>query len=151
MIEASLSDRVAALRRNLRRATTYDDTLTTLSVADIATLRAVEGDFYPEPAGATVLRESIAQAHLHLLAHQQATHTRKVSPELVSAWAYATLSEWLPGHTDHDPRFGGQYHLRLQGIDEHTGGQLYQVTTPDGGDPRRFVVTLDVQLVADSP
>lgn len=150
MIETSLSDRVAVLRRRLRAATTYDDAMTVLSMADTATLRTVETDYYREPVSLLVLRDSVATAHLAKLGAEQATDTRRVSPELVTAWVYQSLAEWLPGLTDFDARFGGQFTITLAGIDEHTGGQRYTVATPDRRDPREFAVTVDVQLLADA-
>lgn len=138
----SLSDRVATLRRHLRSATTYDQALLACSTADTATLRNIEPDYYTEPVSATVLRETIAAAHAERAAGPQAADTDQVTPELFNAWVYATLNQWLPGATDFDARFGGQYLIQLLGLDHRTGGQRYQVSTPDGHDRREFVVTV---------
>lgn len=142
-----LADRVAALRLALGTTYAYDEAMAVLSVADFATLRAIEPEFYDQPASIMQLRDEIAVAHMQRMAAAQAPDTGMVSAEVVAGWAYAALRAWLPGHTDFNANEGGQYYVTRTGTDEATGGQLYRVTTLGGADPRDYRVTITAQRV----
>jgi hypothetical protein len=135
-------DRVAAVRRGLARAKTFRDTMVVLSMADQPTLRIIEQDFFflPAQTGTSegALRERLAQQHLRRLEQgvAQMRNTGMVTTELVERWAAAALAEFLVGVTDFDITEGGQYAIT------HLGDGLYEVTTVEGYDPRRFMVSV---------
>lgn len=141
----SIEDRVAELRRMLSRSYTFDSTTVALAMADIATLRAIEPEYFHHPVPITHLRGKLAEAHMETVSSKQATTTRKVSPEVVHEWAEDALREAMPGYTDFDANLGGQY--RIAELEHDSDGVLFQVTTTDRLDPKQFIIRLDVQLV----
>lgn len=84
-----LQERVATIRRMLSRSATMDAALSALSIADYATLRVIETDFYHQPAPILQLREQIAQAHIGRIPTNPGPHARTESPAADAAWAVA--------------------------------------------------------------
>lgn len=146
--ETSLDERVTRARQALAGAKTEEAAMIALSDADLATLRVVEADYFHHPGPAGSLRARIARAHAHLARHwkQQMLSTVQATPELVAGWATETLVECLPGLTDFRADWGGQYRIsQLSTVDEQPGGgALFEVTTAQGLDPRRFRVRVAV-------
>jgi hypothetical protein len=139
-----LSRRAQRLKAELRRAHTFEDTLVALSMVDTATLREIEMELLGFPVDTSVLIERLAEAHMAAVKGNQAANTNNVNAEVIHGWATQTLAEWLNGVSDFDPSIGGQYHIAAITLGGPEGVEVFEVTTPDGKNPRRFAVSVEV-------
>ncbi len=144
-VDSTLDDRVAYIRRRLKTAFNEDAAFIALSPADTETLRVIEADYTFLPGDVDGLRGRIAKAHAEAVIAKVQLSTHHVTPAVLRWWAQQALAEFLPGHTDHDARVGGQYVVRLVEESSSHGPDVYEVTTILNGDPRRFLVDVTVK------
>ncbi len=143
---STVEERAAYIRRRLSTAFDEEAALVALSPADTATLRLIEKDYTFLPGDVDTLRSRIASAHIEAVRARVQLSTRHVKAPIVRWWAQTVLAEFLPGHTDHDDRVGGQYVIRL--VEERSNGpDVYEVTTLLNADPRRFYVDVHVEEI----
>lgn len=139
---------VVAVRRQLAGARTIEHAMLALSFADLATLREIERGYHSgPPVPAAEVREWIARTHADLVVSARkgaaVLNTQKVSAAHLLGWALDTLTEWLPGITDWHDEAGGQY--RITQLEDHSElGLVFEVSTLERHDPRRFRVTVAV-------
>ncbi len=149
-VESELADRVAALRSRLLLATDYASAFVALSDADGATLREVEKDYTMLPGPLAMLRERIAEGHVATVKAKLPTSTQQVGLNDIVGWAQDALALFFSGVTDPLSDGRGQYLVELVTPPPHPGAAaVYQVSTTQGRDPRRFLVAVGVkELVA---
>ncbi len=141
--ETTFEDRVAYARRRLATAFTVEDVFTALSRSDTDVLRVLEQDMTSRPGPAETLRERIAAWHVTMVARKVLMSTQAVTAQVMRRWAVDTLAEFLAGCTDFEPDLNGQYRIAcLPGLDD--GAVVFEVTTFQGYDPRRFRVQVNV-------
>lgn len=146
----SEKDRVDTLLAALDSVVSAEDALLVLSFASVPTLRLIEERLGLRRSAS----ESTLRLRLALAAHRRAKagdekmiDTSKMTPGLLRRLSMETLAEWLPGYTGWIDDHGGQYHIRLLGgvgPDLDPTGAVFQVTTEDRRDPRRFIVAVGV-------
>ena len=141
---AEFVDRLAETRRQLALATNVEGALVALSMADTEVLRAIEARTSYTPGTVDTLRERIAAWHVTNLGRQTLTSSATVTPDVVAGWARGCLDAWFAGITDADPALGGQFHIERQ--ERQDGLVVFEVSTIDGYDPRRFVVTVNAEV-----
>jgi hypothetical protein len=147
----SLEDRVLTVRRALTKTRSFNSAMTVLCMADQETLRAIESDFYAMPGKQSDIRTRLASAHVVALQAPVCRTTERVTPDFVAHLSRFTLEEYLTGHTDLFPDTGGQYRFTLlrheHDLDGVPVGDVFEVTTMNGYDPRRFRVTVAVKEI----
>lgn len=146
----SEEDCVDTLLDALKSVVSAEDALLVFSFASVSTLRAIEERF----GLCRLASESTLRLRLALAAHRRAKagdekmiDTSKMTPGLLRRLSMETLAEWLPGYTDWIDEHDGQYHIRLLGgvgPEQDPAGAIFQVTTDDRRDPRRFIVAVGV-------
>lgn len=147
-METPLEERVAYVRRRLATAFDHDAVLLALSRADLDVLRAIEMDYTVLPGPAGTLRTRIARSHAALVRAQAPRNTGRVGANDVVGWAQDVLALFLSGVSDPLPDKGGQYRVELVTAPPHPGAAaVYQVSTLQGHDPRRFLVAVGVREI----
>lgn len=146
-VDAVVKARADLIRSVLVHTRSVEQALLTLSQADHPTLCEVAAGYGLHPAPVIVLRERLAHAHVLLVSSAirgaAVLSTERVTVDHIHDWAQATLGEWLDGHYEFDRSAGGQFRIVLVG-DDGDRGQVFEVTTPERHDARRFRVMLAV-------
>ncbi len=145
--ETTPRERVECIRSRLRTCATEEQALDALSPASPHTLRVLESDYMSTPGPADTLRERIAACHAAVVHARIPMSTANITEPMVAGWARECLSVWFGGYTDYDAAEGGQYHIVLMEHDE-PNQLLVEVTSINGHEPRRFVLTVHVTEVA---
>ena len=144
-----ITDLLYDARLKLAKAFTIDDAERVLSRYPTQVRRAIEADLTFCPAKPEDLVQSVAERHVELVSRTKLPmSTRGLSPGIIVGFVRDVLREWLDGaHTDYSAVLGGQFrfgHVR----DDPRDGDVYEVVTAMGAEPRRFRIRVSAVEVA---